>query len=139
MLVARKKQDASQSGEQQSLNLFHSLFLSFFPPLDQSMHAGSSRSDAATQDAGVITASKEDMPSSSAPSHDGDSSLILRIKRKRGTDPISALRIESLLSQSTTKDDAEGLRDAADIPVESNKRRQTDRGESPVVHDAEKR
>lgn len=39
--------------------------------------------------------------------NEGRGSLILRIKRKRGTDPISALRIESLLSDGIDPSQAE--------------------------------
>jgi hypothetical protein len=76
-------------------------------------------------------------------SNDGMGSLILRIKRKRGTDPISALRIETLLSKginpSQVEEHARSLDGGeAGSPEDSAgasarpKRRLTERGELRV-------
>jgi len=80
---------------------------------------------------------------------DGKGSLILRIKRKRGTEPISALRIEALLSEGIDPKEVEqhakqmvGADDAnQEDRLESStrtKRRLTDRGEcyalAPLIH-----
>jgi hypothetical protein len=73
--------------------------------------------------------------------NDNKGSLILRIKRKRGADPISALRIESLLSNgidpSQVEDHAKQLQDGVSGSPEDraeslsvSKRRATERGES---------
>lgn len=70
---------------------------------------------------------------------DGKGSLILRIKRKRGTEPITALRIETLLSEGIDPSEVEehakrmqGGEIAAqdEVSEESTraKRRLTDRG-----------
>lgn len=88
------------------------------------------------------SASGIDIPSTSASlENHGDrskeGSVILRIKRKRGTDPISALRIDGLVSEGVDPRDAEQrVRDedkdttgiSPDDPI-TRKRRPTGRGE----------
>ena len=69
--------------------------------------SGATASDGALRPPEVVSAKQKqaEADSRALSNNDGRGSLILRIKRKRGTDPITALRIETLLSEGVDPDE----------------------------------